>query len=129
MGRIMLEAEVLKGVLDRLALWEIRKVVKYHQRMNSGSIMVGRRPIRMAKPGTPDVLCIFSHENRGYVYWIECKRTGEKLREGPQADFPYKFKGIDNVIFEMVTDPRQVDITIEKITNYTDGILESICVF
>ena len=90
--------------------------------------MVGRRPIRLAKAGTPDVLAMFITNQIAWVYWIECKKFGGKLTE-IQKDFKMDFTHATNVICEVVFNPDQVDDTIEACTGYTNNSLENIDIF
>lgn len=121
----MLEKDILLACQKRLLNWQSRGVVIWFDRNNSGGLSYGGKYIRLHKPGTPDLTAYIHHKGFCWVYFIETKIPGGKQSEH-QLAFMLKFKNLDNIEYQIVTNPEQVDITIEKITGYTDKCLENI---
>ena len=67
---IMLESEIQKEIIHYL---ESKGYLVF--RLNAGK---GRHNIRLAPPGTPDLLCIMDH---GRSIWIEVKQPGKEPTE------------------------------------------------
>lgn len=120
------EREILKSCKSRLELWQLNKVVIHFDRHNSGKINVNGRWIQMAKSGTPDLIAYIKYKDMCYIYFIECKRPEGGLISGHQIEFLKKFKDLNNVIYEIVTSPKQIDITIEKLTGHYTEVLKGI---
>ncbi len=127
MGRIDLtEKEVMSSCKNRLTYWENCKVVIHFDRINSGKVQISGRWIQLAKIGSPDLVAYINYNNTCYIYFIECKRTSGGITSDAQLEFAIKFRGLLNVIYEVVTNPKQIDITIEKLTSYTANELKKI---
>lgn len=124
----MRESEVSKSVSNYLDLWQIKKVVIHHDRINAGKIRIGNRWINMGKKGSSDRVAYILHEGICWIYFIECKRSvGGKLSED-QKNFAMKFDNCANVVYEVVNNPNQVNITIERITKFDENTLNSISI-
>lgn len=119
----MLEKDVLLACKNKLDWWRHLKVVIHFERINSGSLMVNGRPIRMAQAGSPDLWAFFKHKDVCWIYFIEAKKSGGGNWRSEQKEFATKFSGMNNVIYEIVEDPKQVDVTIEEITGYSQEML------
>lgn len=74
----MKESDLLKLVLDYLALHRI-----FHWRQNVGAVTNGKRFIRFARPGFPDVCCVV----KGKFIGIELKRDKDKAQSRVQIQF------------------------------------------
>lgn len=112
--------------MERLYMWQMNKVVIHFDRNNSGKIGSGKSWIRLHKAGTPDITAYIRYKNICAIYFIECKASHIKLEQpiGEQLKFMLKFKNIENVWYDLVNDPAQVDNRIESITNYTKNVFK-----
>lgn len=122
-----MESDVVKACKRTLDYWKSKGVVIDYDRNNSGKIRISGRWIQLHKPGTPDITAYLCIEGSIFVYFIECKYNKGKQTE-EQLDFEYKFKGINNCKYELVTNPRQIDATIELLTNYTKKELDGMTI-
>lgn len=119
------EAKLLKECRQRISAWLERGIVIHTERINSGKININGRWIQMAQAGTPDLVVYLNHNSICYILWFECKsETGIQTYE--QHEFEYKFKNLNNVIYEVIRDSKQIDKTIDRITGYWDKQIEEI---
>ncbi len=120
----MLEKDIVLSCQKRLMNWQSRGVVVWFDRSNSGKIQSNGRWIQLHKPGTPDLTAYINYNGSCFIYFIEVKTlTGRQSDK--QLEFMMKFRKLTNVFYQLVNDPEQIDITIEKITGYTDTKLKS----
>lgn len=78
--------------------------------------------------GRNDLLAYIKHNNRLSLYIIECKEPKGGVWDEDQKNYARLFDGLENVIYEVVTSPKQIDVTIDRITNYTQNSLDSITI-
>ncbi len=121
----MKESEISKQVQHKLDNWKAKGVVFTHMRLNSGTIQIGRRWVKLCDAGTPDRVAYVNREGICWVYFIEVK-TDTGVQSYEQHEFQHIFKDISNVVYEVVRTAKQVDITIESITGYNQDILDNI---
>lgn len=119
------ESTILIGCKKRLEYWKSMKVVCHFDRINSGKIFTGQYWVQLAEKGSPDLVAYINNNNICALLFIECKKPGGRLRDS-QIEFMMKFKDLTNVYYEIVTDPNQIDITINKITNFAENQLSKV---
>ncbi len=78
------------------------------------------------KVGRPDLIAYFKHKGQCWIYLIEVKRPDGGVWSKEQQAYASKFQGLSNVIYEVVVHPKQIDATIERITNHYQDILDTI---
>ena len=123
----MSERDILKSCKHRLDYWQSIGIVVHYDRFNSGKIQYNGKWIQMCKSGTPDLIAyIKTNKETCLIYFIECKRDDKQKLRTVQQNFKDKFIGLNNVMYEMVSHPRQIDITLESITGYGQGLLDNI---
>lgn len=111
----MLEAKVLKLVLNKLKSYELFGDIIWYSRLNSGKINVGRSWVQLCKPGTPDIISVIDCGNgKIAVLFIECKRTGIKRLRFEQQQFFNDMEGKPMVLCVLINDPVQLWPAIEK---------------
>jgi hypothetical protein len=82
-------------------------------RVNSGSVKVGKRLVRLAPAGTPDILGVLpAHGGHppGRLLGVECKRKGGKLRDSQRAWM--ESMEPRGVLYLVVTDAAQLDAAL-----------------
>lgn len=127
MARKTPEGIVLEACIKELKQWQSVGVVIYWQRMNVRTWNDGRH-IKLADSGASDLIAYVKNNKLLYVYLIECKRPiGGKVSEN-QLSFKHRFDGISNVIYEIVTDSKQIYRTIENITKHYQNQLDLITI-
>lgn len=127
MGRLNPEQKVQSACEKRLDIWELKKVViHYDDLSNAGRKFVRGYWIMNTKEGRPDLVAYLKHKNQCWIYLIEVKRPDGGVWSEVQKVYANKFSGLDNVVYEVVTHPRQIDATIERITNHYQDILDII---
>ena len=111
------ESTVLSSCLRELSSWQARGLVIYYTRVNSGKVETKWGTwIQLAEKGTPDIFAFLNVNGTVYVYFIECKRPNGGVWGYEQQEFKFKFKGVKNVIYELVDDCRQVDKTLMELS-------------
>lgn len=68
------ESSLLTACLDYLKCLENQGKISWVDRLNSGFVFMGRRRIRLCRPGTADAYFI---TKTGHMTWIESKFTTE----------------------------------------------------
>ena len=117
------ESEISKKVQGRLDQWEKWGVVLFHDRYNAGMVQMGYRWIKLCKSGHPDRIAYLNIRNTCWLYLIEVK--DEDGKQSPkQVEFEEIFQGLDNVIYELVRDHKQIDITLDRISHRTELLLQ-----
>lgn len=117
------ESEVSKKVQSRLIQWEKWGYVIFHDRYNAGKIPIGYRWVQLCTAGHPDRMAFLRVKDVCWIYLIEVK-DDEGKQSPKQIEFENKFDGLSNVIYEIVRDPKQIDRTMELITNRTELLLQ-----
>jgi hypothetical protein len=110
----MKEADVLKGVTNKLKTLELTGDILWYSRLNSGKINLGRNWIKLCDSGTPDVIAIVKKKAGISVLFIECKRTGINEIFGEQLEFFKRMKEHKHVYCVIINDPKQLWPAIEK---------------
>jgi hypothetical protein len=115
------ERDISKSIKAKLDWWQHLGVVLHFDRLNSGKICINGRWIQMSKAGTPDLVAYIKVKDTVWVYWIEAKSSDGGVWHQTQREFASRFSGVSNCVYEIVSDPKQVDKTIESITGYYDN--------
>lgn len=118
----MQESDISKSVQERLNQWESWGIVLFHDRYNSGHIQMGYRWVKLCKTGHPDRIAYLNINNTCWIYLIEVK-TEEGIQSPKQCEFEEIFQGMSNVVYELVRSPKQVDITLERISKRTESLM------
>ena len=115
------ESEISKKVQGRLDQWEKWGIVLFHDRYNAGHINLGYRWVKLCKTGHPDRIAYLNIDNTCWIYLIEVK--DEDGKQSPkQVEFEEIFQGMKNVVYELVRSPKQIDITLERISRRCDKL-------
>ena len=117
------EADLSKQVYTRLDQWERWGIVLFHDRYNAGKVNIGQRWVQLCKSGHPDRIAYVNVNGLCWVYLIECKAEG-KEQSPKQMEFEEIFEGMSNVIYEVVYEARQIDSTLDRISNRTELLLK-----
>lgn len=64
------ESSIVTSILKYMQVLENARQIRWVDRLNSGSISMGKRRIRMCRAGTPDIFAILCS---GQMLWIEVK--------------------------------------------------------
>ena len=122
------EKDVLSGVRERLKIYEFHKVVLWHERMNSGKVKTEFGTwVQMAVKGTPDVVAVVRNKQGGIsLLFFELKSDTGTLRP-EQKEFRDRFIGCKDVMYAVITDPKQIDTIISDIgIDHSLGLPEDI---
>lgn len=120
----MLEKELQKQCLNRLAIWQMQKVVVYYQDLSQFGVHQFRGCyVKRTKKGLPDIVAYVKHDNICAICFFELK-TGT-VQSVHQLDFMLKFKDLNNVYYDIITDFDQIDRRIESITEHYGNKLRS----
>ncbi len=119
------EEEVKKKCLKRLSQWQSWGVVVDVDDVSD----LGRRSIRghwvmTTEKGKRDIIVLFKVQSFLWAYLIECKAPDGGTWNEHQQNYAKKFEGLENCIYEVVSDPKQIDITLDRITNRTELLLQ-----
>ena len=120
----MLEKEILKSCKHRLDYWQMQKVCVWWDRLNSGKMQFEGRYVQFCKPGTPDLVAYLAVGNKCHVCFFECKKDEKAEWSKEQKSFYEKFRDFENVHYQIITNPNQIDRIIEIITNHNEKQLE-----
>jgi len=104
------ESDILAKIKGNLPIF-CRKII-HIDRLNSGSIPVGKAYIRMCVKGTPDLYAILDHEG-GHVLFIEVKRPGGKQSD-EQKTFAHMISKLEHVHYILATSVTEVLDHINK---------------
>lgn len=74
--------------------------------------------------GKRDLVAWFKVGKVLWTYFIECKEPDGGFWSEDQQRYAKKFEGLSNVIYEVVSNPNQIDITLNRLTGRTEKILE-----
>lgn len=121
----MSEKEVQELCKDRLDVWLSKGVVIDYLDISSlGKKQIRGRWIMHNKKGRNDLLAYIGYNTTLFVYFIECKSSKGGNWEDEQKDYSRKFSTFYNSIYEIVSNPNQIDITLEIITQYQQKQLD-----
>jgi hypothetical protein len=113
----MLERDLQKSCLNRLALWELKKVVIYYLDLSQFGVRYIRgRYIKRTKKGLPDIVAYVKYNGVCAICFFELKTLTKQSDH--QIAFMNKFKDITNVWYDIITEPAQVDDRIEDVTGF-----------
>lgn len=119
----MLEKDIQKSCHHRLDYWQSQKVVVHYTDLsNIGRKFIHGRWIMNTKKGTPDIVAYVKYGGICCVCFFEVK-TATGVQSDNQIAFLKKFNNLTNVFYEIVRDPNQVDVLIERIVHFTDNKL------
>lgn len=76
--------------------------------------------------GKRDIIALFAVKDVIWVYLIEVKAPKNWKWSEEQQIYAKRFAYQNNVIYEVVNNPAQIDKTLEDITKRTDDILKGI---
>lgn len=121
------EEEVKKECLNRLDQWQRWGIVVDYDDVSRLGVTSHRgRWIMRTKAGKRDVVAHFKVANVLWVYLIECKEPSGGVWSDDQQEYAQKFEGLENCIYEVVTNAKQIDATLDRITNRTELLLKEI---
>ena len=119
------ENEVKSQCLERLKQWQSWGiVVDYDDVSNLGRVMTPNGWVMHTKQGKRDIIAIFKVKDKAWVYLIECKAPDGGNWSEEQQLYAKKFAFLNNVVYEVVSDPQQIDKTLEEITERTKTLLD-----
>lgn len=127
MSNLSPENEVKLKCLSRLEQWlQWGVVVDYDDVSNLGRHMSLRTGhfFMNTKVGKRDVIVHFKVKRALWVYLIECKAPDGGVWSKDQQAYAQKYEGLDNVLYEVVSNASQIDITLDKITERTKALLD-----
>lgn len=120
------EHKIKEKCLKFLEMWKERGVVIDYDDVSS----LGRyfNPysgvyVMKTKKGKRDLIAWIRVGKSCLTYLIEVKSdVGVQKKE--QKDYESKFLGLDGVIYEVVSNPSQVNITVERLSGYGEELLK-----
>lgn len=125
MKKFQHEKEVSKSVKLALADLESAGAVCWFERLNAGKVRTEYGSwLHLCRPGTADFIAILPVTDGVIVYFIECKSD-----TGVKKPLQNKFKlNVESwgALYEIVTDVKQVRITVEKVTEFYKNKLNNI---
>lgn len=110
------EGLVLAKCKDMLKRLEIMGWVRYWNRMEVGIHYNMQGYIQKhGRKGDPDIICFVPVDETLHIMFFEVKREdGTGIQSQFQQDFENKFVGFHNVIYQIITDAKQIKITVEN---------------
>jgi hypothetical protein len=67
------------------------------------------------RKGDPDLFAFVPVDDVMHVMFFEVKRDdGKGIQSTSQKEFENKFLGLSNVVYEIVTDAKQIKVTVEN---------------
>lgn len=121
------EDQVKSSCIARLKFWQLKGVViDFDDVSNLGRKQTRFGYVMHTKKGKRDIIILLKVNTTLWCYLVECKAPTGGVWKQDQQDYSKKFYGLTNCIYEVVSNPKQVDVTIEKITNYSQTILDNI---
>lgn len=82
--------------------------VVWWDRLNAGNINLGRRWIKLCKPGTPDLYAIISDGEFAHLVFIEAKRPVGGRQSADQKFFQDTVSGFNNVHYVLAKSATEV---------------------
>jgi hypothetical protein len=114
------ETAVRLGCLNKLDWWRrLGYVVDFDDVSALGKRQIRGRWVMKTEKGKRDIIALIKVKNICWVYLIECKAPAGGNWNKEQQEYAQKFAWLDNVIYEVVTNPSQVDTTIAELTGHT----------
>lgn len=86
------------------------------------NMFTGRWTMHTQK-GKRDLIAWFRVGDQLWTYLIECK-SEVGVQSPAQVEYEAKWKGLKNVIYEVVTSRSQVDATLDRLTGRTARLLQ-----
>ncbi len=122
----MLEKDLLKAAKSYLDYWVSTDVViHYDDLSNAGRKFIHGRWIMNTKAGRSDLVAYVRVNEVCHVLLLELK-TDRGIVSENQIEYMFKFSKMNNVHYVIITEPKQIDQMIEKITNYSANKLKGI---
>lgn len=117
------ESIVLNKCKDMLKKLECMGWVRHWDRLSVGLHMNMQGYMQQhGKKGSSDLISFVPLDETMYVIFFEVKRKEGGVQSISQKEFENKFIGFDNVIYQIITDAKQIKFTVENIrkksTNY-----------
>lgn len=109
----------------RLDYWQSQGVVIDHLDISE----LGKKAFRghwimRNKKGRNDLLAYVKVKDTLWLYLMEIKsKTATQSKE--QEEYQEKFKGVNNVVYQVVRHPNEVDKTIDGLTGFSQEKLDS----
>lgn len=120
------ETPVRKACIKRLEQWKSwGVVVDIDDVFDLGKRVHRGRWTMKTEKGKRDIIAIFKVKNIAWVYLVECKAPTEGNWSKEQQSYSQRFAWLDNVVYEVINDPSQIDITLERITGRSENLLNS----
>ena len=121
------EEIVKKKCIQRLSQWESDGiVVDVDDVSNLGRGSHRGRFFMNTKAGKRDIIAWFKVGSVLWTYLVVCKAPDGGKWSDKQKEYAKKFEGLDNCIYEVVSDDKQIDRTLERITNRSELLLKEI---
>lgn len=121
------EKEVQDKCIDRLDYWKsVGVVIDYDDVSNLGRKQTRTGFVMNTKKGKRDIIAFLKVKETAWLYLIECKAPTGGVWAEDQQEYAAKFDSLLNVFYEVVSDAKQIDKTIERITGYAQSILDRI---
>lgn len=110
------EGLVLNKCKDMLKRLEFMGWINYWNRMEVGIHYNMQGYIqRHGKVGDPDLIAFVPVDKTLWTMFFEVKRAdGKGIQSAQQKAFEDKFRGLDNVRYEIITDAKQIKYTVES---------------
>lgn len=110
------------SALDQWQRWGV--VIDYDDVSGLGRKMLPNgRWIMNTKKGKRDLIAWFKVGKVLWSYLIEVKAPGQ-VQKPEQLEYEAKWKGLENVIYEVVEHYNQIDLTLDRLTGRTARLLQ-----
>lgn len=127
MSNLSPEDQVKKATLARLDQWQKWGVVlDYDDVSNLGrhqNLYTGKWFMHTTE-GKRDIICHFKVVKTLWLYLIECKAPEGGDWNIKQQEYAKKFDGLDNCIYEVVSNALQIDTTLDRISRRTELLFQ-----
>lgn len=115
MGGLTPEGQVLSQCKDMLKRLEIMGWVKHWERMSVGMSMNMQGYRQMTgRVGSADLWAFVPVDEILHIMFFEVKREDGGIQSPAQIEFEHKFIGFHNVIYQIITDPKQIKVTVDN---------------
>lgn len=118
------EYKVKSLCLKRLEQWQSwGYVIDFDDLSALGKSCHRGRWVMHTKKGKRDIMAIIQQMDKAWVYLIEVKEPGGGTWSKEQQDYAKKFCYLNNVVYQVVSNPQQIDETLEEITGRSAKLL------
>lgn len=109
------ESLVLSKCKDLLKKLEIMGWIIHWERLNVGLHMNMQGYMqRHGREGSPDLIAFVPVDQTMWIMLFEVKRPDGGVQSKVQKEFEIKFTGFINTVYQIITDPKQIKITVEN---------------